>query len=432
MTRSTASHPSARTLVHRRNRLDRLGRLLAVTAVVVLGPTLLPAAPAAAAPPRIGAGFFGMHDHDPVSWPIAPVGSVRLWDSGVSWREIETTAGVFDFTRLDGQIAAAKAHGSSVLLVLGQTPRFHSTRPTLRGAYGAGAVSMPTEASWKSYLLAVVNRYKGQGLAYQVWNEANVPSYWRGTAAQMARLTQLASTVINRNDRSATVVSPALATRLTGQRAWLRTFYATRVGGKRVAAYVDAVSLNLYPSPSGGPESSMTLLAASRIMLRAAGVRKPIWNTEINYGLLGGPRAKKVTADRAAGYVSRTLILNAAAGVTRLYWYAWDLQKLANTTLSSPDGTTLTKAGTAWTTTRGWLLGARVSACSSDSRGTYTCVVRGPKGFARIYWNPFRTVQVRTVSSARGWTSTLGITTVIKGGKQLAVGRSPILVRSAR
>ena len=116
-------------------------RLLAIGAAVGLGLTLLPAAPAAAATPRIPGSFFGMHDGDAVSFPAAPVGAVRLWDSGVSWREIETAPGRFDFTRVDAQVNAARAHGASVLLVLGQTPRFHSTKPGQRGSYGLGAAA---------------------------------------------------------------------------------------------------------------------------------------------------------------------------------------------------------------------------------------------------------------------------------------------------
>ncbi len=423
MTRSAASVLPARTM---------LRRLLAVLAAVALGTMLVPATSASAASPRITAPFFGMHDGDPVSWPTSPVGSIRLWDSGVTWKQIETQPGVFDFTRLDAQVAAAHAQSASILLVLGQTPKFYSTRPSQLSVFGRGAAAMPTDASWKNYVYAVVHRYTGQGIAYQIWNEANVPAYWRGTAAQMARLTMLASKVINNNDRTAKVVAPALATRLTGQRAWLRSFYATRVGGKRVASYVDIVSLNLYPAASGGPESSMTLLAASRIMLRAAGVHKPIWNTEINYGLLGGGTAKKVSADVAAGYVSRTLVLNAVAGVARVYWYAWDLQRLANTQLSTPGGATLTKAGTAYTVTRSWLLGSRAASCTTDARGTYTCLLRYSGGVKRIYWNPSRLVRVRAVASARAWVSGQGVEHVITGGEQLGVGRAPIMVRSAR
>ena len=149
-------------------------RLLAIGAAVGLGLTLLPAAPAAAATPRIPGSFFGMHDGDTGSYPTAPVGAVRLWDSGVSWREIETAPGRYDFTRVDAQVNAARAHGASVLLVLGQTPRFHSTKPGTPGSYGPGAASMPTETSWKNYVYAVVKHFKGRGVDYQVWNEANV------------------------------------------------------------------------------------------------------------------------------------------------------------------------------------------------------------------------------------------------------------------
>jgi hypothetical protein len=407
-------------------------RLLAVGAAIGLGLTLLPATPASAATAPIPASFFGMHDSSPVTWPTSPIGSIRLWDSGVTWRQIETAPGVFDFSRLDSQIDAARAHGARVLLVLGQTPRFHSTKPGLRGSYGLGAASMPTQTSWTNYVAKVVRRYKGRGIDYQVWNEANVQGYWRGTPRQMATLTKLASRVINNNDASAKVIAPALATRLTSQRAYVRDFYALRTGGKKVSAYVDAVALNLYPLPSETPEASMKLLAAGKTLLHRAGVKKPIWNTEINYGLLGGGTAKDISRAKEAAYVGRTFVLNAANGVKRTFWYAWDLQKLANTQLTYANGSSLAPAGRAYTVVRGWLLGSRIQGCPRDSRGTYTCTMTYSGGVKRIYWNPSRKVTVHAVKSARAWAGILGAEHVISGGEALGVGKSPIMVRSAR
>ena len=407
-------------------------RLLALGAAAGLALTLLPAAPAeAAAGQRVKASFFGMHDGDPTSWPAAPVGNIRLWDSGVSWREIETADGVYDFTRLDAQIDTAKANGAKVLLVLGQTPRFHSTQPRKLGSYGRGAASMPTRASWKHYVFAVVNRYRGRGVDYQVWNEANVSGYWRGTPKQMAKLTRWTSQIVNRNDSRAKVVAPALATRLTGQRRWLRDFYATKVGGKKVASYVDVVSLNLYPLPKQAPEASVKLLAASRTMLAQAGVRKQIWNTEINYGLLGGGTARNISRAKEAAYVSRTLVLNADGNVKRVFWYAWDLQNLANTQLTNPDGS-LTRAGTAYAVTRGWLLGGRTKGCVRDRRGTYTCTLSFSNGVKRIYWNPSRKVTVRAVKSARASAGLYGVEKPLSGGEAVGVGKLPVMVRSKR
>jgi polysaccharide biosynthesis protein PslG len=408
-------------------------RLLAVAAAVGLGLTLLPAAPASAtASQRVAPTFFGMHDGDPTTWPNATIGEIRLWDAGVSWREIERSNGVFDFTRLDAEVAAARAHGARVLLVLGQTPRFHSTKPGKLGSYGLGAASMPTQTSWTNYVFKVVNRYKGRGVDYQVWNEANVSGYWNGTAAQMAKLTRITSRVVNNNDSSAKVVAPALATRLTGQRKFLRTFYGQHVGGKKVSAYVDAVALNLYPVPKGTPEQSMTLLAASRTMLKAAGVKKPIWNTEINYGLLGGGSANNITRAKEQAYVARTLVLNAENNVKRMFWYAWDLQSLANTQLTLTNGTSLAPAGKAYEVVRGWLLGTRTKGCARDRKGTYTCMLAFSGGVKRIYWNPSRKVNVRAVKSARASVGVFGVQKPLSGGELIGVGQAPVMVRSAR
>lgn len=408
-------------------------RALAFALALGLAVTVLPAQPSSAAPQRVTKALFGMTDADPVSWPGAKVGAIRLWDSGVTWRQIETSRGVFNFGPLDAQVNAARSKGARVLLVLGQTPSFHATKPRAGGYYGAGSTSMPTLTSWRNYVGKVVRRYKGRGIDYQVWNEANVSGFWSGTPRQMATLTKATAKVVANNDRSAKVVSPALATRLTGQRKWLRDFYALRTGGRRVAGWVDAVSLNLYPMPRQGPEASMKLLAASRTMLSALGVRKPIWNTEINYGLQsgGGGKAKAITRKRQAAFVARTYVLNAANGVKRTFWYSWGLQDLANTELTFPSGG-ISRAGTAYRVVGDWLIGTRMQGCSRDSRGTYTCTARYAGGVKRIYWNPSRKVTIRTVPSATRWTGLLGTSTSIRGGKALGVGFSPIMVRSRR
>lgn len=406
-------------------------RLLALAAGIALGFSVLPAVSASAAP-RVTDNLFGMHDGDPTSWPTSPVGSIRLWDSGVNWRDIETSKGVFEFDRLDAQIATARAHGARILLVLGQTPRFHSSKPSQRASYGEGAAAMPTRASWFTYVKKVVDRYQGRGVDYQVWNEANVEGYWKGSSAEMAKLTKWTSHIVNRHDRAARVVAPALATRLTSQRKWLRTFYAQSTGGRRVASYVDIVAVNLYPLPKDDPEDSMKLLAASRIMLRAAGVHKQIWNTEINYGLLGGGSANNISRRKEAAFVARTYVLNAANGVKRVFWYAWDLQHLANTELTYSNDTSLTGAGVAYDVVQEWLKGTRVQDCSSDRRGTWTCKTTYGDGVKRIYWNPSRSVTVRAVGSATRWENLKGVEHRITGGEALGVGTRPIMVRSSR
>lgn len=406
--------------------------LLLATALALVV-TLLPAQPADAATQRITKGFFGMTDLNPESWPGAPIGGLRLWDSGVTWRQIETSRGVFDFSRLDSQVAQSRSHGARPLIVLGQTPRFHAQRPGLKGFYGEGANSMPTLTAWKTYVTKVVRRY-GTRADYQVWNETNVAGFFAGTPAQMAQLTQVVSKVVNNNARSAKVVGPAFATRLTGQRKWMRDYFKVRVGGKPVAGWLDVVALHLYPLPGQGPEASMKQLESSQIWMRILGVRKPIWNTEVNYGIqIGGTgKARDIPIAKESAMVARTYLLNADGGVKKVFWYAWDLTGgLANTHLTFASGNT-SPAGNAYKVVRSWMTGSRMLGCTRDGRGTYTCTLKYPGGVRRVYWNPSRTVTVRTATSTREWQNVQGVSRSVRGSKSLKVNFSPIMVRSAR
>jgi polysaccharide biosynthesis protein PslG len=414
----------------------RPSRLAALGVSLVLAGSLLPAATAeAAAPSPVTSRFFGASDRLPggttaSGFPNGPVGALRLWDSGVSWRELETKPGVFSFAYLDSLVATARKHGAKPMLVLGQTPRFHASHPTWAGAYGKGAATMPDLAAWKRYVATVAQRY-GNAIDYQVWNEPNVIGYWRGSPAQMATLTRTARAVLDKWAPAATVVAPSFPVRLAAQRSWIGRYYASKTGGHKVASYVDVVSLNLYPPRVGGPEASMSLLAEMRRILAADGVHKPIWNTEINYGLIGnGKNAAKISVRRQAANVTRTFVLNAANRIQRVYWYAWDLHGIGNTDLTARNNATLTRAGVAYRVVSSWLKGGRVSACSVGSSGAYTCTVRYSGGVKRIYWDPSGRTTIRAMGSATYTEGMLGMRRTLHGGEHLSVGYAPILVRS--
>ncbi len=426
---------------HVRFRLSRVVPVVATVTVAVALAGLLPAGPATAAPvPPIGASFFGVHHaglhaDGALGWPQATVGSVRLWDNGVAWRDLETSPGVFGWDRIDAEMLKARDHGASVLLVLGQTPRFHSTRPGAPGAYGPGATAMPTKAAWVGYVKAVARRNQtvwGGVADFQVWNEANVANYWSGTPAQMATLTVWTRAALRSVGSGARLVSPAMVTRLSSQRTWIRAFYARHVAGKKVSTYVDALSFQLYPPAAGTPETSMTLLAAVRAILRKERVSKPIWNTEANYGLLGGGRsARTITVARQIGNVMRTYVLNAQNRVARVYWYSWDLLRLSNTPLVGSDRVTLTAAGRAFGTTRTWLLGTRPAGCTRSRVNTWTCTFTTATQTRRVVWNPTssRSLVVPARTTATTWDPTVAARSA---GSRVSLGVVPVLLTTPR
>jgi hypothetical protein len=406
--------------------------------------------------------LFGVHDAFLHSLSRPGTGSIRLWDTGTAWPQMQPTNGPIDFTRLDQVVRAAHAHHVEVTLVVAMTPAWAAA-----SSAHTAQTDPPRLAAFKSYLSAVMTRYKNffgpgkRGIAnYQVWNEANISTFWTGSQAQMGQLVRAAWQVRQHVDRGARLIGPSMVARLGYQQKWIHQFYRTRVGGKAVWRYADALGFSMYPVDTvpaahgtrpAMPEDSIALLRLVKGFLKKDKVPAgmPLWNNEVNYGLhtaaRAGTAARPIPAARQVAYVMRTYLLNAAAGVKRVYWYAYDMGTLpgggtlGNTLLTDPTNRAagiLTPAGRALPRIRSWMTGTLVGTatkapCATDRKGTYTCVIKYKKGVGRIYWNPLRSVKVTLVRSATSKVTELGATSKAKGGTRLTVDYRPVLVRSA-
>lgn len=391
--------------------------LAVVTTALLVGV----AGPAHAASPRVTRDLFGMHVSTigtGAEYPNVGVGAVRLWDTATSWRDVERERGVYDWTRLDAAVAAAEGHGASVMLVLGGTPVWYAKDPTAPSIYGAG-FSSPTNdlGAWKNYVRAVATRYRGRITAYEPHNEGDILAFWSGTDAQLLTESRLAYKTIKSVDPSAIVSSPSFVDRTQGsQYAIMR--YLTHGG----ARWADVISYHPYGMPEYGPEQNASLITYLRRKMKAAGIVKPIWSTEVNLGLPFGD-VKEDTPDwsdeKQAAYVVRTYLLQHSVKVERVYWYDWSRAGFLGVKMGSDTA----PASVAYALVQRWMTGHQVDRCVKDARGTYGCRIHG-RGTVR--WNPTRTVSYAASSRP-----------VDSGGHFLAVGRvavggSPILFREGR
>jgi hypothetical protein len=433
-------------------RLPVPARLIAATVAAVLAAVLVPAQPAPAATGvTVSKAFFGMHDSNLVSWPKAKVGSIRLWDSGVGWDQIETSPGFYDWNRLDTLVAAARAHHAEISLVLGQTPSFWVAEPTKAqpscsaaptnrfcSRMGTGTSSMPSPDAWSAFVRAVATRYQGRIQSLQVWNEANVPGYWAGTAGQMAQLTFLAKQAVAGTGMK--LVSPGFVGR--SNTTFISKYFASNPAGP-VKNFIDKVALSLYPSAAGTPESSTETatspLKVTKKILAKYKVTKPLWNTEINYGLAAGgtgARPPAISAQRQAAYVVRTFLLDANARIERAFWYSWDLRGIGNTLMTSGTADTPTAAGKAFGLTQSWLAGTKLTSCTKSKKradkGSYVCTLKYKGGVKRVFWNPTKRVSMTMPSTATYRITLAGKKIKLKGGSKLKVDYRPVLVRSKK
>lgn len=284
-----------------------------------------PATPALTVGPEVGwnAGLTGLRP------PAAPF--YRMWDMNVAWRNINPAPGVFVFDELDRRIALIESWGGRPLLVLGLTPEWVSSNPTAGNSiWGAGSAAPPTDMNaWAQYVQQLVSRYGGRIGAYEIWNEANLPTFWQGTPQQMAEMTVMASRIIG---ESAVVLAPSVTTRLPSGGRFMEPFIDAFSGGPEL---IDAWAIHTYPAGGAGPgvegaaeTRRNDILRWQRALVEAVGPKSPwltkqVWDTEVNFGLLGpGPSPKTDYTDADGATLLQLAYRDSQAlGIDQTFWY---------------------------------------------------------------------------------------------------------------
>jgi hypothetical protein len=389
--------------------------------------------------------LFGMHVlhlfvPPYTQWPTVRFGAWRLWDTYTGWPSLQPTKQKWDFSGLDRYIALAEQHHVEVMLTLGLTPQWISSRPEEQSNYGRGNAAMPKDINaWRDYVRAVAERYKGRIRAYELWNEPTTVSkgQFSGSPVQMVQLARVAYQTLKQVDPDVTVVSPS-TTGSSGME-WLDQFL--RAGGGN---YVDVVGDHLYTTPNP-PEYIVTLAQQVEQIMQRDGVGdKPLWDTETGYAIQNKQSAVKaipgsglfsvvLSESGAAADVARIYILAWAAGISRLYWYAWDNWNMG---LVDRDGKTLKSPAVAYGQLENWLVGATMTSCGSDAADTWTCTITRPGGYhGWIMWNPSATKQLIKFPIPISWHVTrmrelLGQVTDLVPGATFEVSYMPRLLEA--
>ncbi|PZR77624.1 MAG: beta-xylosidase [Chthoniobacterales bacterium] len=143
---------------------------------------------------------------------------------------------------------------------------------------------------------------------FEVWNEPNLPAFWKGTQASYFKLYRETATAIKNVDAALKVGGPA-----TAKNAWIEEFL-TFCDRNKVP--VDFVSTHHYPTDALGNEGDDTetqLANSRRGILReqaqdtfrhASG--KPVYYTEWNVS--SNPRDSRHDESYAAAFIARTVL----------------------------------------------------------------------------------------------------------------------------
>lgn len=284
--------------------------------------------------------YMGNHVHNYINIssttprPEIPFGCLRTHDVRMHWPDIETSAGVYNWTIFDQFVAWAESIGAEVCHTLAFTPSFYASNLSVSDQYGrAGGSSMPTPVSaWTNYVTACATRYAGRVKYYEVWNEPNyrasatVGTFF-GTEANMVTLAAAAYSAIKAADPSAIVLSPCPVGETPGSFGQKSiTQYFTDYWAAGGGAHCDEISWHAYLAFNRDPSFLPTYTATVRAVADAAGLSaKPMTCSETGNQEVYFVNGQRVMGDpERARYMARCMIYLAATGQQRCYWYDYD------------------------------------------------------------------------------------------------------------
>jgi hypothetical protein len=293
------------------------------------------------------------------------------------WFDLEPSRGVWQFDRLDALVAKGERQNEQVILTLGQTPAWASTRPTEASPYAPGAAAEPiSEQDWIDYVTKVVQRYRGRVKYYEIWNEPNLTTFWTGTPDRLLQMQRDAYAVIRAEDPAAKVISPSITADYG-----IPYFQQMLKGG--MANYADVIGYHLYVL--GYPPEQMNELAdqVNESLAEANVSGKEIWNTETGWSLPNSFPDPTI----AAAWVARAHLLAFSKGISRFIWYAWDSENWVTLQMTNAQYVP-TPAASAYSFVQTWLNGAELTPCTEDGKQVWTCaLVQGDKK-GIIFWHP--------------------------------------------
>ena len=330
--------------------------------------------------------FFGLHETNAArhGWPSVGFGTFRTWNvyPAVSWSDINTAKGVYNWTALDNLLSLTQSHGVDLLYTFGRTPAWASSNPTGTCTNNpAGSCYPPAnEQYWKDFITAVSTRYAGKIKYWELWNEPNASNFWTGTTAQLLTMARDAYQIIKAQDPNANVLGPA--PQGTNAYKWMDAYLAAGGG-----AYADIIPFHGYVGFTSGvtnsPELIAPLVANMKSVMKNRGQgSKPLWDTEHGWGR----DTNLPDQGQQAAWLARHAILSWSNGAARSIWYLWDGAGVG--TLWDPVNG-IHKAGRAYGEVYKWLVGSTLTTpCSMASDSTWTCFLTRPGGYqAEIMWN---------------------------------------------
>lgn len=258
-------------------------------------------------------------------------GTVRL---PLPWQLVKTRPGEYDWRTIDRLVKTAQERQIEILFNIRTTFGEESKKHSSQRAMTKVKPSSVDRKQWVHFVEAMANRYRGQGINYEIENEVNEEVFWKETLEHYLDLLKAGVEVIKKVDPKSKVIPSAMGcgivrnVQLGGARSqawkwhdhWLQSILSTKK--------FDAVNVHNYYYPSEIEVNGLTFhsyLEHIHDLMRKSGFEeRPIWITETGY--LSAPADAKGRVDQGspakqAKWLTEAFRQAFEFGIERIYWY---------------------------------------------------------------------------------------------------------------
>ena len=242
---------------------------------------------------------------------------------GFIWESIEKEKGSYDFSRTDAFLNDCEANGLSVLACMAFSNKLygHVKDEPARSAYAAWAAAM-------------VDRYKGRNIVFEIWNEPNTMTFWgkhgpKGNSPEYAGeytlLVKETTAAMKKADKDCIILAGSVSNLWSESYNWIT--YCFRDG----MMDLDWNIWSVHPYGLKAPEDYINAYSHVRHLMSEASngrIEKRVWfNSERgfplgkNEGYAGGDPA--LAEEYQAWHLIRQYLIDRLEGVPVTIWYEW-------------------------------------------------------------------------------------------------------------
>jgi hypothetical protein len=299
-----------------------------------------------------------------------------------SWSSIQPEKETWNLDAFAAYADNGEARGKKILAILDyDAPWLHPA-----AGYDGPVIKGNDEiALFCAYVKKTVERYKDRVDAWCIWNEPNLqPRFWAsaGTKEDFFALTKAAAEAVREADPDAFIIGGAFNTLASEE--WVRGIFTSGAMDR-----IDAIAYHPYMT---GPGATANLYNNFKRLVSEYGFADKIWITEVGYPTYETPPRPAgrygtdiLDADMPET-VMRTIVLLAANGAERIFWYhLFDPKPEDQDNSDSEDWFGLVKRDAAWTR-KGGAAAYQLAAGNIPGRVCKTPEREGLPDFIQAYY----------------------------------------------